>query len=60
MSIKTIRKEAGLTQEELAKITEIPIDTIKGWESNRRTPKPWLEKLIAYKINNTKKEQKSS
>lgn len=34
MTIKEIRQISGLTQEKFAKKYEIPVHTIKGWESS--------------------------
>lgn len=46
MSIKEYRQAAGLTQEEFSKLFDIPLDTVKNWDSGRRRPKDWAEKLI--------------
>ena len=40
----------GLTQKEISEATGIPIDTIKGWMSGRRTPPMWQLKLVNEKI----------
>ena len=40
----------GLTQKQISEATGIPIDTIKGWTSGRRTPPMWQVKLINEKI----------
>ncbi len=44
--IKEARAEYGLTQKDLSDITDIPLRTIENWESGRRTPSPWVEKLV--------------
>ena len=44
--IKEARAEYGLTQKELSEITEIPLRTIENWESGKRSPSPWVEKLV--------------
>jgi predicted nucleotidyltransferase len=44
--IKETRAEYKVTQKELSEITEIPLRTIENWESGKRTPSPWVEKLI--------------
>ncbi len=35
--IKSIRMEEGLSQAELSQLTDIPIDSIKAYESERRS-----------------------
>lgn len=52
--IKKFREKAGLTQEEFSKIFEIPIDTVKNWDSGRRSPSKWAEKLIIEKLEQMK------
>lgn len=46
LMIKEARSEYGLTQKELSEITDIPLRTIENWESGKRTPSPWVEKLV--------------
>ncbi|MDR4969035.1 MAG: helix-turn-helix transcriptional regulator, partial [Acholeplasmataceae bacterium] len=46
MIIKEARAEYGLTQKELSEITDIPLRTIENWESGKRTPSPWVEKMV--------------
>jgi len=48
--IKDHRKAAGLTQEEFSRLLEIPLDTVKGWDSGRRKPPEWAEKLIVKEL----------
>lgn len=54
--IKEARKNAGLTQKEFSEIFEIPIDVVKSWDSGRRKPPAWAEKLIIEKLNRIKNE----
>jgi predicted nucleotidyltransferase len=44
--IKEARAEYKLTQKELSEITDIPLRTIENWESGKRTPSPWVEKMV--------------
>jgi len=44
--IKEARTEYKLTQKELSDLTEIPKRTIENWESGKRKPSPWVEKLL--------------
>lgn len=46
LMIKEARAEYGLTQKDLSEITEIPLRTIENWESGKRTPSPWVEKMV--------------
>ena len=51
MSIKEARISAGLTQAQFSKMFEIPIDVVKSWDTGRRKPPTWAEKLIIEKLN---------
>ena len=44
--IKETRAVYNITQKELSEITEIPLRTIENWESGKRKPSPWVEKLV--------------
>lgn len=44
--IKEARAEYRITQKELSEITDIPLRTIENWESGKRTPSPWVEKMV--------------
>lgn len=44
--IKETRAEYKITQQELSDITNIPKRTIENWESGKRKPSPWVEKLV--------------
>ena len=44
--LKEERVEYGITQKELSEITDIPLRTIENWESGKRHPSPWVEKLL--------------
>lgn len=46
LMIKEARMEYGLTQKDLSEITDIPLRTIENWESGKRTPSPWVEKMV--------------
>lgn len=52
--IKEHRKKAGLSQNQFAKLFDIPIDTVKSWDSGRRKPDKLKEKLIIEKLNEIK------
>lgn len=55
--IKEYRKKAGLTQKQFSELFEIPIDVVKSWDSGRRKPSAWVEKLIVEKLDRIKEQQ---
>ncbi len=55
MGIKESRKSAGLTQSQFSDMFEIPLDVVKSWDSGRRKPPGWAEKLIIEKLETLKK-----
>ena len=57
MDIKEYRQRAGLTQQQFAKLFEIPVDTVKSWDSGRRKPDKLKEKLIIEKLEQMQKEE---
>lgn len=46
MSLSTLRERAGLTQEELAKILGVTVQTISNWEQARAIPKLTIRQVI--------------
>lgn len=48
--IKDLRLKAGLTQQQLFELLEIPMRTIQSWETEKRTPPKWAENLICEKL----------
>ena len=52
--IKSARIAAGLTQAEMSKRFEIPLDTIKKWDSGAYKPPEWAEKLLLEKLQEVK------
>jgi len=50
LNIKEARIRVGLTQKSFSDTFEIPIDVVKSWDSGRRTPPAWVEKLIIEKL----------
>ena len=53
--IKKARLAAGLTQSEMSKRFEIPLDTIKKWDSGAANPPVWAAKLLLEKLQEAKK-----
>ena len=56
--IKEARVDAGLTQKDVFEKIGIPIRTIQQWESGRRTPPEWVEKLVVEKLEQIAKDTK--
>ncbi len=46
MTIKEARLNAGLTQARMSELLEIPKRTIGDWETGKRTPPAYVEKLV--------------
>ena len=57
MTIKEAREQAGLSRAEMSRLFEIPIRTLEEWDAGRRTPPPYVEKLIIEKLQSMRKEQ---
>lgn len=57
MTIKNARLAAHLTQQQMSDLFEIPKRTIEDWENGKRTPPPYVEKLIIEKLERIKREQ---
>jgi DNA-binding XRE family transcriptional regulator len=53
MTIKEARVNAGLTQDRMATLLQIPKRTIENWETGTRKPPAYFEKLIIHKLSNT-------
>ena len=50
MTIKEARLLAGLTQQQMSNLFEIPKRTIENWEAGDRKPPAYVEKLIVEKL----------
>ena len=44
--IREARIKSGLTMKELAEETGVPYRSLQNWESEERTPPPYVEKMI--------------
>lgn len=55
--IKETRAEYSITQREMSEILEIPLRTIENWESGKRKPSKWVEKLIIDNLSHYKKNE---
>lgn len=59
MKIKEYRKQLGLTQKQFSDMFDIPLDVVKSWDSERRCPAKWAEKLLTEKMKQLIKEKDS-
>lgn len=57
MDIKEAREQAGLSRAEMSRRFEIPVRTLEEWDAGRRTPPPYVKKLIIEKLETIKKER---
>ena len=57
-AIREARKAAGLSQQRMADIMEIPRRTIEEWEAGRRTPPGYVVKLVVAKLENMEYKNK--
>ena len=54
--IKKIKESRGLTQENLAEMLEVPKRTIESWESGKRKPPGYVQRLIIEEIKRKRPE----
>lgn len=52
--IKEARQTAGITQQIMSDLFEIPKRTIEAWETGERNPPAYVEKLIVEKLERMK------
>ena len=57
MTIKEAREQAGLSRAAMSRIFEIPVRTLEEWDAGRRTPPPYVEKLIIEKLQRIANER---
>lgn len=50
-TFKSARLAAGLTQQKLSDLTEIPKRTIEEWEGGRRKPPAYVARLVLAELN---------
>ena len=56
-SIKTVRENIGLTQEQVSMLTGVPVKTLRNWEQEIRTPSEWTLDLIIDRLLRIKIEE---
>lgn len=55
--IKEARMHLGMSRAEMHRQFEIPLRTLEDWDSGKRNPPVWAEKLILEKLERMKEEQ---
>ncbi len=58
-AIKKARLAAGLSQNQMADLMEIPVRTIQDWENDRRIPPRYVERLVIKELNEIAKKSES-
>lgn len=56
--LKKIRKSYGMTQKQISELLGIPLNTWCQWERGRRTPPPYILRLISYSLEFKMNEKK--
>ena len=56
-SLKTVRDNIGLTQEQVSILTGVPVKTLRNWEQEIRTPSEWTLDLIVDRLLRIKIEE---
>mgnify|MGYP003198693835 CR=1 FL=1 len=59
MTIKEARLNAGLTQQRMSEVFEIPKRTIENWETGKRIPPAYVEKLVIRELERIAEENNS-
>lgn len=54
MTIKEAREQSGLSRAEMSRLFEIPLRTLEDWETEKRTPPPYVKKLVIEKLQSIK------
>lgn len=57
---KELRLQTGLSQVDLGKILEIPRNTIRDWELEKRVPPVYVQRLLLKELNRIKNKIKKS
>ncbi|WP_289147107.1 helix-turn-helix transcriptional regulator [uncultured Megamonas sp.] len=57
---KELRIQTGLSQVDLGKILEIPRNTIRDWELEKRVPPTYVQRLLLKELNRIKNKIKKS
>jgi transcriptional regulator with XRE-family HTH domain len=58
IALKKARKDAGLTQKEMAERTLIPFRTLQDWEHGKRTPPEYVQRFVLKELSDIILENK--
>lgn len=58
MTLKEARLAAGLTQQQMSDIMEIPKRTIQDWEAGKRKCPPYVERLVLKELKELAESKK--
>ena len=56
-TFRETRHAAGLTQQAMADLFEMPKRTIENWEAGKRTPPPYVQRLVLAELKRIAKEK---
>ncbi len=56
-TFREARLAAGLTQQAMADLFEMPKRTIENWEAGKRTPPPYVQRLVLAELKRIAKEK---
>lgn len=57
-AIKQAREAAGLTQQQMSELLKIPKRTIESWDSGKRVPPEYVERLVIAELKRKKENKK--
>lgn len=57
VTVKTIRENIGLTQEQVSLLTGVPVKTLRNWEQEIRKPSEWTMDLVVDRLLRIKLEE---
>ncbi len=55
--LKKARVSAGVTQQSMAELMQIPKRSIENWESGERTPPIYVQRFVLNELKELKKEK---
>jgi len=57
ITLKTVRENIGLTQEQVSELTGVPVKTLRNWEQEIRKPSDWTMDLVVDRLLRIKLEE---
>lgn len=56
---KAARKAAGMTQQSIEDLMQIPRRTVQDWEKGKMIPPPYVQRLVLKELESMKKGEKA-